>query len=74
MQYDVTSTEILTGGTEIWAGYAQGQTTFATNSLPTQVKLGAQDIAGTTPDEYVICAQGITGTETVFGALTWNEL
>lgn len=72
VEYDITSTQVLTGGYEIDAGYAQGRNTFA-GAAASQARPGA-DYAGTTADELVLAAQAQTGTNNLLAATQWVEL
>jgi hypothetical protein len=74
VEYDVTSTQVITGGQILFPGYAQGRTIVLAQGLPTQFVLGAQDMGGTIPDELVIAARATTGSNNVFGAISWVEL
>lgn len=75
VEYDVTSTQVLTGGIPILeSGYAQGRVTENIRGLPSQFALGAQDIAGVVPDELVIAARAFTGTDNAVGSISWVEL
>jgi len=72
VEYDITSTQALTGGYEIDAGYAQGRNTFA-GAATSQARPGA-DYAGTVADELVLAAQAQTGTNNLVAAAQWVEL
>lgn len=73
IEYDVTSTEILTGGVALDAGYAQGRVPRSIDQLPTQIALGS-DFAGVVPDEIVLAAQAQTGSNNLLAAIQWVEL
>lgn len=75
IEYDVTSTEAITGGQLSYAGYAAGRVNNDFAQLPEQFILGAQDIAGTIPDEYVLAARTVGGgTDSCLASVTWTEL
>lgn len=74
VEYDVTSTQVITGGIPVATGYAQGRATEMISGLPSQLSLGAQDIAGTVPDELVLAARALTGSDNGVGAISWVEL
>lgn len=73
VEFDVASTQVLTGGVEVAAGYAQGRGTEAVNSRQMAEAIGA-DFAGTTADEWVLAAQAQTGTNNLLAAMEWIEL
>jgi hypothetical protein len=72
VEYDVTSAEVITGGYEVDAGYAQGRNTFASTSVQ-QARPGA-DYAGAVADELVLAAQSLTGTNHLLASMQWAEL
>ncbi len=72
VEYDVTSTQVLTGGSEINASYATGRNTFGGNFIE-QARPGA-NYAGTVADELVLAAQAQTGTNNLLASLQWAEL
>lgn len=75
VEFDVTSTQALTGGHDLTGGYAQGRITDIVSELPNQITLGAQDIAGTVPDELVLAARSFGGSaDACLGAINWVEL
>lgn len=73
VEYDISSTQVLTGGLVLDSGYAQGRTPKTIANLPTQLALGS-DFAGTVPDEIVLAAQAQTGTNNLLAAIQWVEL
>jgi hypothetical protein len=73
VEYDVSSTEILTDGIPLVPGYVQGRTLKAIEDLPTQLALGS-DFAGVVPDELVLAAQAQTGSNNLLAAIQWVEL
>lgn len=74
VEFDVASTQVITDGHEIQAGYVVNGAILRVADLPTQLVLGAQDIAGTVPDEIVVAARSFAGNESVVGAISWVEL
>jgi hypothetical protein len=72
VEYDITSTQALTGGFIIDAGYAQGRSAFA-GTATQQARPGA-DFAGTVADELVLAAQAQTGTNNLLASMQWVEL
>jgi hypothetical protein len=76
MEYDITSAQVITGGRELLAGYAQGRTADDLQSLPEQMTLNPLDYAATASDEFVLCAQTATGGggDSCLAAMTWAEL
>jgi hypothetical protein len=76
MQYDISSTEILTNGRLLYSGYSQGRTSSQLATLPQQLTLMPADYAATTSDEFVVAAQTATGGagDAVLAAIIWAEL
>lgn len=77
MEYDITSTEIITGGRKVLAGYAQGRTESVINgALPEQMTLNPRDYAATASDEFVLAAQTASGGggDSCLASMDWVEL
>jgi hypothetical protein len=76
VEYDITSTQAITGGQIVVPGYAQGRSVEQLSTLPDQITLGAQDIAGVVPDEFMLAARttGGGGGDACLGSCSWVEL
>lgn len=76
MEYDVTSTQVITGGRKVKAGYAQGRTPENLMGLPQQLTLNPLDYAATASDEFVLAARtyGGGGGDNCLASLDWVEL
>lgn len=74
VEYDITSTQALTGGTVIFSGYIAAGSVLDIRDIPDQTGLGAQDYDGLIPDEFVVAARAISSTEAVLGSISWVEL
>lgn len=72
VEFDITSTQVLTGGYIIDAGYVQGRSTFSGQAAQ-QARPGA-NFAGTVADELVLAAQAQTGTNNLLASMQWVEL
>jgi len=72
VEFDITSTQALTGGIIIDAGYAQGRSALAGTAVQ-QARPGA-DYAGAVADELVLAAQSQTGTNNLLASMQWVEL
>lgn len=73
VEYDVSSTQVITGGVPIDAGYAQGRGLQNIDAREIASQIGG-DFAGAVADELVLAAQSQTGTNQLLASMSWLEL
>jgi hypothetical protein len=73
VEFDITSTQELTGGTQIATGYAAQGSNAVSQAINPFFSLGT-DVAGN-PDELVLAVQEVSGAggDTYLGAINWLE-
>lgn len=73
VEYDVSSTQVITGGVPVGSGYAQGRGLQNVNARQMAEQIGG-DFAGAVADELVLAAQAQVGTNQLMAAMEWIEL
>ena len=73
VEFDITSTQVLTGGTQIASGYSSQEQSTAGRAINPFFSLGT-DVDGV-PDELVLAVQQVDGgaNDTFVGAINWLE-